>query len=92
MRISGAKRKWNVKLLLKAERDEQELVIGQLWECSEYFLFSPKMLWEWCRSQVEEQRKDILDAIKLHYQYRLHHEEGITGQMVFSLSPIEQVF
>jgi hypothetical protein len=92
MTISGAKKKWNVKMILKDGYEDQEMIIGQLLECADYFLFSPKMLWAWCRTQVEEQRKDILDAIKLQYQYRLRREEGITSPMVFSLSPAEQVF
>jgi hypothetical protein len=92
MRLSGAKKKWNVKMIVKDDLENQELVIGQLWECADYFLFSPKMLWDWCKAQVEDQRKDILDAIKLQYQYRLRRDEGITGQMVFSLSPVDLVF
>jgi hypothetical protein len=92
MVISKATRKWNIKLLLKDDFTDEELIIGQLWECVDYFMFSPKMLWDWCQTIIEDTREDVLDTIKCHYHYRLSRCEGIEKQMSFSLSAVEQVF
>jgi hypothetical protein len=92
MRITGAKKKWTIKLLLKDGFADEEIMIGQLWECADYFLFSPKMLWEWCRTIIEDTREDVLEKIKCHYHYRLSRCEGINKQMYFSLSDVERVF
>ena len=92
MTITRPKKKWNIKLLLKDGIEDEEILIGQLWECADYFLFSPKMLWRWCKTLIEDQKEDILDLIKLHYQDRLRRSEGIEKQMYFSQSAVEQVF
>lgn len=92
MTISQPKRKWNIKVLRKDGLTNEELIIGQLWECADYFLFSPKMLWDWTRTFVRDTKQDVLDDIKGLYGYRLGHCEGFTGQILFSMSNIDQVF
>jgi len=92
MTITQPRKKWNIKLLLKDGIEDEELIIGQLWECADYFLFAPKMLWQWCQTIIDGSREDVLDRIKLQYEHRLRRREGIEKRMYFSLSAGEQMF
>ena len=92
MRISSPKKKWNIKLLLKDGIIDEEIEIGQVWECADYVMFTPKMLWQWCQTIIDDRREDVLDRIKCHYEMCLRRREGVESRLYFSLSAAGQVF
>ena len=92
MRFTQAKRRWTLKVTLKDGDLDQEVVIGQLLEFEDYFLFSPTRVWDWVKAEVRDTKEDVLYFVKLFYQNRLKRYEGIECPLLFTISQVEQTF
>lgn len=78
MEISQARKKWNIKRINMKERTEE--LIGMLWECTDFFMFTPVDL------SIETFIYPTPDAVKSAIKTRFGYQNRYT------IGPVEVVF